>query len=148
MSDSEVGAQEQEQEQEQEQTFERKFGTRSEVWEGTAKQTRGKLQKGDLVMSRSGRIVSKRKSELAKKSYAAYGFKPRKAAPKEQQKKKVRRRKKPKKMSNSDKRQRRCGLCEDRGSTTSPRWPRRRTSRRPRFLPSTPISPRSTHTLR
>ena len=92
MSDSEVGAQEQE--QEQEQTFERKFGTRSEVWEGTAKQTRGKLQKGDLVMSRSGRIVSKRKSELAKKSYAAYGFKPRAsvAAPK-----KKRRRKKPKK---------------------------------------------------
>ena len=95
MSESEVGAQEQEQEQEQEQTFERKFGTRSEVWEGTAKQTRGKLQKGDLVMSRSGRIVSKRKSELAKKSYAAYGFKPRAAAVAAPKKK--RRRKKQKK---------------------------------------------------
>ena len=94
MSDSEVAPQEQEQEeQQQEATYERKFGTRSEVWEGTAKQTRGKLQKGDLVMSRSGRIVSKRKSELAKKSYAAYGFKPRAA----KQKKKPRRRKKPKK---------------------------------------------------
>ena len=99
MSDSEVAPQEQEQEeQQQEATYERKFGTRSEVWEGTAKQTRGKLQKGDLVMSRSGRIVSKRKSELAKKSYAAYGFKPRAAAAPSKQKKKARRRKKPKKI--------------------------------------------------
>ena len=87
MSDSEVTEQ-------QEQTYERKFGTRSEVWEGTARQTRGKLRKGDLVMSRNGRIVSKRKSELAKKSYAAFGFKPR-AAPEPEKKKKRVRRKKP-----------------------------------------------------
>ena len=76
----------------QEQTFERKYGTRSEVWEGTAKQTRGKLQKADLVLSRSGRIVSKRKSELAKQSYATYGFKKREQ-PKPEPKKKRRRKK-------------------------------------------------------
>ena len=90
MSDSEV-------EEHVEQTYERKFGTRSEVWEGTAKQTRGKLQKDDLVLSKSGRIVSKRKSELAKKSYAAFGFKPRATEPEPEKKKKKRvRRKKPK----------------------------------------------------
>ena len=79
---------------EPEQTFERKYGTRSEVWEGTAKQTRGKLQKSDLVMSRSGRIVSKRKSELAKQSYATYGFKKRAAPEPKPEPKKRRRRKK------------------------------------------------------
>ena len=69
----------QEEQQQQQQTFERKYGTRSEVWEGSAQQTRGKLTKADLIMSRSGKIVSKRKSELAKQSYATYGFKKREA---------------------------------------------------------------------
>ena len=82
--------------------FERKYGTRSEVWEGTAMQTRGKLQKADLIMSRGGRIVSKRKSELAKKSYAEYGFKKRRSVAPErelpQPEKKPRKRRKKKQV--------------------------------------------------
>jgi len=77
--------------QPQEPTFERKYGTRSEVWEGTAMQTRGKLKKDDLVLSRSGRIVSKRKSELAKKSYAEHGFRKREISPPPSPEKKRRR---------------------------------------------------------
>ena len=56
------------------QTWERKYGTRSEVWEGIAQQTRGRLMKDKLVFSRSGRIVSKRKSEMAKKTYLEHKF--------------------------------------------------------------------------
>ena len=81
-------------EEEQPKAFERKYGTRSEVWEGTAMQTRGKLQKSDLIMSRSGRIVSKRKSDLAKQSYAPYGFKKRVPEQKEPAKKRRKRKKK------------------------------------------------------
>ena len=56
------------------QTWERLYGTRSEVWEGIAKQTRGRLTKDKLVLSRNGRIVSKRKSEMAKKTYLEHKF--------------------------------------------------------------------------
>ena len=79
---------------EESQVFERKYGTRSEVWEGLAQLTRGKLSKADLVLSRSGRIVSKKKSELAKQSYQKFGFKKREAPAPEPEKKKKRRRKK------------------------------------------------------
>ena len=82
---------------ETEQVFERKYGTRSEVWEGVAAFTRGKLSKADLVLSRSGRIVSKKKSDLSKQSYQKFGFKKREPQPEPQpEKKKVKRRRKKK----------------------------------------------------
>ena len=43
-------------------------GTRVEVFHGKAKQTRYGLKKGDLMLSAKGRIVSLKKSKLAKKS--------------------------------------------------------------------------------
>ena len=58
-----------------------KYGDRNSVWNGTAKQTRGGLTKEDLLMSRSGKIVSKKKSESAKAFYAANGGFKRKAPP-------------------------------------------------------------------
>ena len=81
---------------EEQQTWERKYGTRSEVWEGIAQQTRGRLTKDKLVLSRSGRIVSKRKSEMAKKTYLEHKFAKRTkvAEPVVEAKKKRRRRKK------------------------------------------------------
>ena len=58
--------------------FARRYGTRSEVFDSeTAEMTRGGLKKEDLVLSRTGKIVSKRKSESAKKIYEQYGFKKR-----------------------------------------------------------------------
>ena len=57
----------------------KKFGTRSEVLDGLALSTRGGLKADDLMVNRSGKIVSKRKSELAKKTYAQFGFKKREA---------------------------------------------------------------------
>ena len=50
-----------------------KYGDRSSVWNGTAKQTRGGLTKEDLVVSRTGKIVSKKKSESAKAWYKTNG---------------------------------------------------------------------------
>jgi len=55
----------------------RKFGTRSEVFDGQATMTRGGLKKDDLMLSRTMKIVSKKKSEMAKASYAKYGFRSR-----------------------------------------------------------------------
>ena len=84
-------------EPEEQQTWERKYGTRSEVWEGIAQQTRGRLKKENLVLSRNGRIVSKRKSEMAKKTYLEHKFAKRtkpEPQPKPQPKRKRRRRKK------------------------------------------------------
>lgn len=46
-------------------TYELLEGSRAQVWHGTAYKTTGGLHKGHLVMHR-GRIVSKKKSELAK----------------------------------------------------------------------------------
>ena len=43
------------------------IGTRAQVWHGTAKKTSGGLTKGDLMMNKSGRIVSKAKHNSAKK---------------------------------------------------------------------------------
>ena len=48
----------------------RKYGSRHEVFDlGTALMTRGKLTKDDLMISRTGRIVSVKKSKAAAESY-------------------------------------------------------------------------------
>jgi hypothetical protein len=80
----------------EQQTWERKYGTRSEVWEGIAQQTRGRLTKDKLVLSRNGRIVSKRKSEMAKITYLEHKFAKRtpKVEPEPEKPKRKRRRKK------------------------------------------------------
>jgi len=55
--------------------FARRYGSRYEVFDSqTAFQTRGGLKKEDLMLSRTGKIVSKKKSEAAKKLYQEYGF--------------------------------------------------------------------------
>lgn len=61
----------------------KKYGTRSEVFDmGTALQTRGGLKKENLMISsRTGKIVSKRKSEIAKSNYSKFGFKKRALEP-------------------------------------------------------------------
>jgi hypothetical protein len=43
------------------------IGTRAQVWHGTAKKTSGGLNKNDLMMNKSGRIVSRSKHFSAKK---------------------------------------------------------------------------------
>jgi hypothetical protein len=57
----------------------RTYGSRAEVWHGTAKKTSGGLMKNDLVKNKSGRIVSKAKHFSAKKDRrlikAGYGTK-------------------------------------------------------------------------
>jgi hypothetical protein len=54
------------------------IGTRAKVWHGTAKRTSGGLKKNDLMINKHGRIVSKKKSESAKKDkrLEKAGFKP------------------------------------------------------------------------
>lgn len=47
------------------QTYDMLEGSRAQVWHGTAHQTSGGLKKVDLKMH-NGRIVSRKKSELAK----------------------------------------------------------------------------------
>jgi hypothetical protein len=42
-------------------------GSRAQVWHETAYKTSGGLKKGDLVMNKNGRIVSKAKHTTAKK---------------------------------------------------------------------------------
>ena len=81
----------------QEQKFERRYGTRDEVWGGVAEKTRGGLTKDSLTLSRTGRIVSKLKSEQAREAYKKYGFQKREKKEeekKEEPKKKRKRRKK------------------------------------------------------
>jgi hypothetical protein len=60
--------------------YERRFGTRDEVWSNVAEQTRGGLTRDKLTLSRTGRLVSKLKSEQARANYAKYGFKKRETA--------------------------------------------------------------------
>ena len=50
-----------------------KYGDRTSVWNGQAKQTRGGLTKDDLIKSKSGKIVSKKKSESARALYQKNG---------------------------------------------------------------------------
>ena len=73
----------------------KKYGDRQSVYDGLSKMTRGGLMKDDLMLSKSGKIVSKKKSERAKENYAKYGFKKREEEePKKEEPKKKRRKKK------------------------------------------------------
>ena len=55
--------------------FQRKYGTRSEVYDlKTCYMTRGGLTAEDLTLSRSGKIVSKKKQESARLAYKEFGF--------------------------------------------------------------------------
>ena len=75
--------------------FARRYGTRAEVFDSeTAEMTRGGLRKADLILSRSGKIVSKRKSESAKKIYNEFGFNKRVKKKEETKKKKKRNKRK------------------------------------------------------
>ena len=49
------------------QVFKKTFGSRAEVFHGTAKKTTGGLMKKDLVKNKHGEIVSKKKHMTAKK---------------------------------------------------------------------------------
>ncbi len=56
-------------------------GSKSQVWHGTAKHTSGGLTKSDLMKTKKGRIVSKKKHAAglkAIKKLFAKGFKPKK----------------------------------------------------------------------
>ena len=44
------------------------FGSRAQVWHNNAKMTRGRLTKKDLKKNKRGRIVSIKKSNMAKKN--------------------------------------------------------------------------------
>lgn len=44
------------------------FGSKAQVWHGTAEKTRGGLTKKKLMKNKHGRIVSRRKHNLGKKS--------------------------------------------------------------------------------
>jgi len=76
----------------------KKFGSRTEVFNDEAECTRGGLCKDDLILSKTGKIVSKKKSLAALESYKKYGFKKREAVVQavvaEEPKKKRRRKKK------------------------------------------------------
>ena len=52
----------------------KRYGTRNDVFEGLAEKTRGGLTRDDLMLSKTGKIVSKKKSLAAKASYEKYGF--------------------------------------------------------------------------
>jgi hypothetical protein len=47
---------------------EQTFGSKAQVWHGTAKKTTGGLSKSDLMKNKHGRIVSRRKHNMGKKS--------------------------------------------------------------------------------
>jgi hypothetical protein len=49
-------------------------GSRAQVMHGTAHHTSGGLTKGDLKYNRSGRIVSRRKSSIAKRANRLAGY--------------------------------------------------------------------------
>ena len=80
----------------------KKYGDRQAVFNGEAEKTRGGLTKDDLMVSRTGRIVSKKKSLAAAESYKKFGFKKRvqeeeKVVEEEKPKKKRKRKSKAKK---------------------------------------------------
>ena len=66
----------------------KKYGDRQSVYDGLCKMTRGGLTKEDLLMSRNGKIVSKKKSDQAKENYQKYGFKKRESPKKRKYKRK------------------------------------------------------------
>lgn len=47
--------------------FEKKYGSRAEVWHGNAEMTTGGLRKSDLKHNKQGVLVSKKMSDAAKK---------------------------------------------------------------------------------
>lgn len=47
---------------------EKTFGSKAQVWHGTAKKTTGGLTKNNLMKNKHGRIVSRRKHTMGKKS--------------------------------------------------------------------------------
>lgn len=49
-------------------TTEKTIGTRAQVWHGTAKKTSGGLTKKHLMMNKHGRIVSRRKHSMGKRT--------------------------------------------------------------------------------
>ena len=55
----------------------KKYGTREQVFALEAQKTRGGLTKDDLMLSKTGRIVSRKKSLAASESYKKFGFKKR-----------------------------------------------------------------------
>lgn len=57
-------------------TYPELFGSRHQVWNGTAYKTAGELTKTDLVMNKWGRIVSRKKHATAKKEkrLQKYGY--------------------------------------------------------------------------
>ena len=56
--------------------FKELIGSRQMVWHGTAYKTEGGLKKGDIIMNKWGRIVSKKKHATAKKEkrLEKYGY--------------------------------------------------------------------------
>jgi hypothetical protein len=56
--------------------FKELFGSRQQVWNGTAYKTSGGLTKSDLFMNKWGRIVSEKKHKTAKKEMRLkkYGY--------------------------------------------------------------------------
>jgi hypothetical protein len=48
----------------------RTIGTRRKVWNGTAQKTPGGLSRGDLMMNKYGRIVSRKKAARARSGRA------------------------------------------------------------------------------
>ena len=71
----------------------KKYGTRKEVFDGLSQMTRGGLSKDDLMEGKNGKILSKKKSTMAKESYAKYGFKKREQVEEPKPKKRRRKRK-------------------------------------------------------
>ena len=49
--------------------YKKTIGSRAEVFHSNAKHTSGGLCKEDLMMNKSGHIVSKRRSQMAKANY-------------------------------------------------------------------------------
>ena len=84
-------------ENKEETKFARRYGSREEVWQDEASMTRGGLKKADLMISRTGRIVSKKKSEQAKANYSKFGFKKREEKKEEKEEKPKKKRRKRKK---------------------------------------------------
>ena len=72
----------------------KKYGTRKEVFDGLSQMTRGGLSKDDLIEGKNGKILSKKKSAMAKESYAKFGFKKREVAEEAPKPKKRRRKRK------------------------------------------------------
>ena len=56
--------------------FKELFGSRQQVWNGTAYKTSGELKRSELMMNKWGRIVSKKKHATAKKEMRLkkYGY--------------------------------------------------------------------------